>query len=98
MNILENITFSTEKPNVCHIKKSDKIKYFCISLGKGAVLKKHSAPNPATLLVLQGEIKFLVDGQELHFKRFDSYEIPVNALHEVIGVHDENLFTVTHEL
>ena len=44
------------------------------------------------------KIKFLVDGQELHFKRFDSYEIPVNALHEVIGVHDENLFTVTHEL
>ncbi|WP_027375918.1 cupin domain-containing protein [Kaistella palustris] len=98
MNILENITFSTEKPNVVYIRKSDKVKYICISLGKDAVLKKHRAPNPATLLVLEGEIRFLIDGRELHFKRLDTYEIPVNVEHEVIGVTDKNLFTVVHEL
>jgi hypothetical protein len=53
MNILENIEFSTEKANVFHLRKNDKIKYFAVALGKDAVLKKHTTAFPATLLVLK---------------------------------------------
>ena len=98
MNIVMQIEFSTEKANVLHLKKSDKLKYFAVALGKGAVLKKHIAPVPSTLVVLQGEISFLMEGETLHFKQFDVYEIPVNMEHEVRGVSEENLFSVAQEL
>lgn len=98
MNILNQIAFSTSKANVVHLRKSDKIKYFAVALGKGAILKKHTAPVPSTLLVLSGEIDFLIDGETINLKQFDVYEIPVNVVHEVVGVSDQNLFTVTQEL
>ena len=98
MNILEELEFSTEKANVFHIKKSDKLKYFAVALGKGAVLKKHIAPVPSTLVVLKGEINFMIEGETIHFKPFDIYEIPVSIEHEVIGLSEENLFTVSQEL
>lgn len=98
MNILDQITFSTEKPSVFHIRNSASVKYFAVSLGKGAVLKKHTAPVPSTLVVLKGEINFVIDGTATHLKQFDVYGIPVHIEHEVVGVADENLFTVTQEL
>lgn len=97
-NIIENIEFSTEKANVFPIKKSDVINYFAVALGKGAVLKKHIAPVPATLIVLKGEINFLIENEEIKLKQFDVYEIPVNVEHEVVGLTEENLFSVAQEL
>lgn len=98
MNILDKIEFSSEKANVCPIRKSEKLKYFAVALGKGGVLKKHTAPVPATLVVLKGEINFVIQGETINMKQFDIYEIPVNVEHEVIGVSDENLFSVAQEL
>ena len=98
MNILENIEFSTEKANVFHLRKNDKIKYFAVALGKDAVLKKHTTAFPATLLVLKGEIDFVFDDRQILLKQFDTFEIPVDVVHEVVGVFDENLFTVIQVL
>ena len=98
MNILDHISFTTEKANVFNLRKTDKLKYFAVALGKGAVLKKHTALVPSTLLVLNGEINFVIDGQIINLKQFDVFEIPVNIEHEVVGISDENLFTVTQEL
>ena len=98
MNILEQITFSTDKANVVHLRKSEAVKYFAVALGKNGVLKKHTASVPSTLLVIKGEINFVIDQQTIHLKQFDVYEIPVNVEHEVIGISDQNLFTVTQEL
>lgn len=97
-NIVENIEFSSEKANVFIIKKSDDFKYFAVALGKGGVLKKHTAPVPATLVVLKGEINFLIQNEEIKLKQFDVYEIPVNVEHEVVGLAEENLFSVAQEL
>ena len=97
-NIAENITYNNEKPSVFHLKKSDKIKYFAVALGKGAILKKHVAPVPSTLLVLQGEINFVIGEKNIKLNQFDVFEIPVNEEHEVHGISDENIFTVTQEL
>ena len=97
MNILENIEFSTEKANVFHLRKNDKIKY-AVALGKDAVLKKHTTAFPATLLVLKGEIDFVFDDRQILLKQFDTFEIPVDVVHEVVGVSDENLFTVIQVL
>lgn len=98
MNILDNIEFSTEKANVCVVKKSDKIKQFAVALGKSAILQKHTTPVPATLMVLQGEIRFIMDDKEINFKEMDTFEIPVNIVHEVHGISERNLFVITQEL
>lgn len=98
MNILENIEFGTEKPNILQLKNSDKVKYFAVALGKGAILKKHTTSTPATLVVLKGEINFVFEDRQFVLRPFDTFEIPVNVLHEVHGITEENLFTLTKEL
>ena len=98
MNILENIKFENDKPTVAIIKKNDRIKYFAVALGKDAVLKKHTTAFHATLLVLKGEIDFVFDDRQILLKQFDTFEIPVDVVHEVVGVSDENLFTVIQVL
>lgn len=97
-NILDNITFSNDKANVFPLKKTDEIKYFAVALGKGATLKKHMAPVPSTLVVLKGKINFIIKNAEIKLKQFDVYEIPVNVEHEVVGLEEENLFSVAQEL
>ncbi|SFI86920.1 hypothetical protein SAMN05421638_1275 [Kaistella treverensis] len=97
-NISENITYSSEKANVFSIKKTDKLKYFAVALGQNGVLKKHTAPVPSTLVVLKGEINFVMENEQFHFRQFDVYEIPVGVEHEVTGLSEENLFTVAQEL
>lgn len=98
MNILDQIQFDTDKANVAIIKKNDGIKYFAVALGAGAVLKKHTTPVPATLLVLKGEINFVFSDREFILKEGDAFEIPVGEEHEVVGVLAQNLFTVIQEL
>lgn len=98
MNIYESIEFAHDKANVAHIKKSDKIKYFAVALGGGAVLKKHKTPVPATLFVVKGEINFVFSDREYVLREGDVFEIPVDEVHEVVGILAQNLFTVTQEL
>jgi quercetin dioxygenase-like cupin family protein len=98
MNILENIQFATDKPTVAIIKKNEKIKYFAVALGKNAVLQKHKTNVPTTLLVQKGELDFRFEDRNYHLKTLDSFEIPVDEVHEVIGLQNENLFTLIQEL
>lgn len=98
MNLFNQIQFDPNKPNVAIIKKNEAIKYFAVALGKGAVLQKHRTAVPATLLVISGEISFQFDDRSLHLVNGDSFEIPVDEVHEVVGLSDQNLFTVLQEL
>lgn len=95
MNILENITYLTDKPSVAIIEKTEKHKYFAVALGQNAVLSKHKAPVPSTLVVLKGEINFKFSDRAYHLKTFDTFNIPVDEEHEVEGLTAENLFLVS---
>lgn len=97
MNNLNAIEYSTEKVNAFSIKKSEHVKYFALALGKNTVMKKHKTPVPATLLVLKGKIDFMLPNETLAFKAGDFYEIPVGVEHEVLGIEEENLFTIVQE-
>lgn len=98
MNLINTITFDSQKPNVAIIKKNDHIKYFAVALGKDAVLQKHTTAFPATLVVLKGEISFKFEDRNFHLISGDTFDIPVNEVHEVQGLTEENLFTVLQEL
>lgn len=98
MNILETLEFDSHKPNVSIIRKNHKINQFAVALGRGAVLKKHTTSVPATLIVLEGEIRFLMEEREHTFKKLETFDIPVDVTHEVVGVANENIFLITQEL
>ncbi len=97
-NITKNISFDTEKAHVLSLKKGDKLNYFAVALGKNGVLKKHKAPVPSTLVVLLGELNFIMENETVHLHQFDVYDIPIDIEHEVAGLGEENLFTVSQEL
>ncbi|MDO4224424.1 MAG: rhodanese-like domain-containing protein [Bergeyella zoohelcum] len=97
-NISDNIQYSKEKANVFTIKKTGKTHQLAVALGKETLMKKHSTDVPTTLVVLKGEITFVLPNKKLVLKALDTYEIPVGVEHEVVGRQDENLFILTKEL
>ncbi|REG83121.1 cupin domain-containing protein [Algoriphagus antarcticus] len=97
MNILENLAFTEERPSVCPIQRTDKTNYFAIGLLHDQILKKHTANVPSLLTVLKGEVEFFINGETLHLKEFDTFEIPVMVEHEVKGVQEKNIFTIVQE-
>jgi len=66
-----------------------------VALGEGAVLKKHTTDVPATLIMVKGTVRFIIYGQEVVLKDLDTYQIPADVEHEVIGVEEENVFILT---
>ncbi|MEP0710586.1 hypothetical protein [Algoriphagus sp.] len=97
MNILENLAFTDERPSVCPIQRTDKINYFAIGLLQGQILKKHTANVPSHLTVTKGEVEFFINGETIHLREFDTYDIPVMVEHEVKGIKEKNIFTIVQE-
>lgn len=97
MNILKNLHFSSEKPAIWAVHKSDKINVIAVGLQQNQVLKEHIAYFPTLLTVVQGSITFLIDNQEIELHQWDSYHIPVEVPHEVIGLEERNIFILVQE-
>jgi quercetin dioxygenase-like cupin family protein len=98
MDILNSIEFSPGKPTVLQIKKTETIRMFCVALGKDQLLQKHQAKVPSLLIVLKGYIQFRIGDEAITLREFDTYQIPVQTDHEVVGLGDENVFLITQEL
>ena len=94
-NLMDRLSYRTDKQTVSVIKNGEGVKQVAVALGKGAILKKHTTDVPAFLVVVKGEIRFLINGQEILLKALDTYNIPTEIEHELIGVDDENLFILT---
>ncbi|WP_460485565.1 rhodanese-like domain-containing protein [Capnocytophaga sp. HP1101] len=95
VNLLNKLTFKTDKPTTYFVKDGKNVRQIAIALGKGAVLKKHTTDVSATLIMIKGEVRFLINDEEIVLKDLDTYQIPVDIPHEVIGVGEENVFIVT---
>ncbi len=98
MNITQHINFTEEKPAVLAIRSSEKSKIIAVGLLKDQVLKKHKTTVPAFLTVLTGAIEFRMAGNNYTLQQYDTFEIPVDVLHEVVGLYSKNVFTVMKEL
>ena len=95
VNLADKLTFKTDKPTTYFVKDGKNVRQVAIALGEGAVLKKHTTNIPATLIMVKGTVRFLINGEEVVLKDLDTYQIPVDVEHEVIGVEKENIFIVT---
>ena len=95
VNLADKLTFKTDKPTTYFVKDGKNVRQVAIALGEGGVLKKHTTSIPATLIMVKGTVRFLINGEEVVLKDLDTYQIPVDVEHEVIGVEKENIFIVT---
>lgn len=96
-NIVEKISFTPEKPAVHIIRKTDSINYIAIGLLMDQILPEHKTGVPTILTVLKGGIEFVIGDQEILLYQFDTFQIPVNQVHEVRGLEEQNVFTLTME-
>ena len=94
-NIIQKVKFLKDKPSVFVIKSGSTAKQVAVALGKDAVLPNHTTSEPALLVVLRGKVKFIIAGEEILLNTYDTYHIPADIEHELVGLDKENLFTVT---
>lgn len=95
MNITKELKFNQDKPTVLSVQKSDSFNTFAIGLKRNQVLDQHKTAMPAWLVVLRGSILFRINSEDHHLSEFDTFNIPVDIVHEVVGLDAENIFLVT---
>ncbi|MBM3679628.1 MAG: cupin domain-containing protein [Actinobacteria bacterium] len=59
-----------------------------IHLAAGAIVPAHAHHNEQVATVLEGRLRFLVDGEEIEVGAGESLAIPAQALHEVVALTD----------
>lgn len=97
MNILENIPFNSDKPAVHVVRKTDTINYIAVGLLKDQILPEHKTGVPAILTVLKGSVEFSIEDEKHILNEFDTFQIPVNIMHHVLGREEKNAFTLVLE-
>ena len=95
VNLADKLQFRNDKQTTYFVKDGKSVRQVAVALGEGAVLKKHTTDVPATLIMVKGTVRFVIYGQEVVLKDLDTYQIPADVEHEVIGVEKENVFIIT---
>lgn len=68
--------------------ENDKTKIIAIGLKKDVVLAKHTAPSKAQILIIQGAVTFRTATFSKSINTYETFEIPLEVVHEVIGDTD----------
>lgn len=95
VNLADKLEFRNDKQTTYFVKDGKSVRQVAVALGEEAVLKKHTTDVPATLIMVKGTVRFVIYGQEVVLKDLDTYQIPADVEHEVIGVEKENVFIIT---
>ncbi len=94
MNIKNELNFSTNKPAVLIVQKNDGSLVVSIGLLKDQVLSKHKTAHPALLIVMTGSVRFKINGTDSILNAMDTFNIPIDIEHEVVGIEDESIFLI----
>ena len=78
----------SDKPIVEKIYNERGTKLIAVGLKKGVELAEHTAPSKAKLIMVQGEVDFNMKNESFRFAALDTYDIPLNVKHTVVGVED----------
>jgi len=89
INITEHKGVQTSK-----LSKSENIDVLHISMEKDAILKKHSSPKDALLIVLEGHIVFHIDTNSYVLKKHQVYNFEKNVEHWVEAIEDSNFIII----
>jgi hypothetical protein len=78
----------SDEPLIKQIYDKAGKKLLAIGLRRGVELPEHMALSKAKLMVVQGEIDFNTATQSYRLERFDSFDIPAEVAHTIVGVID----------
>lgn len=88
INEISESLSESEQPLIKRIyDKADKT-LFVIGLRSGIALPENLTISKAKIMVVQGEIDFNTSSSSYRLERFDSFEIPLEVKHSVVGVFD----------
>jgi len=96
MNIKAEIKLTDEKPSVVQVSNTNKSNIIAIGLKKDQILKKHVSPVPALLVMLEGSVRFEMEGSTTEITGLNTFDIPPNIPHEV-AANEESIFLVIKE-
>ncbi|MFD1063985.1 hypothetical protein ACFQ1Q_12075 [Winogradskyella litorisediminis] len=88
LNEISEALPKSNQPLVKQIYNKAGKKLMAIGLKSGVALADHIAAGKAKLMVVQGEIDFNTETDSYRLERFDSFEIPEDVKHSVVGVFD----------
>ncbi len=88
LNEIADVLASSDQPLVKQIYDKAGKKLLAIGLRHGVELPAHSTSTKAKLMVVQGEIDLNTNTNSFRLERFDSFDIPTNVKHSVVGVFD----------
>lgn len=74
---------SSERPTIKIFQKGEGYKIIAMGFKKGIILKEHSTPIPAKILVIEGKVNYKEEDKILTLNKYDEYEIPVHITHSV---------------
>jgi quercetin dioxygenase-like cupin family protein len=91
-NIYEYTTKEKSIKKQLYANERFHVLYLCMA--KGDVLKPHTASTDAFLLIMEGEIIFLMNDNEYHLKKGDSFTFKAGERHAVQSVTDASFLLV----
>jgi len=87
-SFLSNIEWNEDKPAVKVLVETSATKEIRIAMQTGQFMKEHKAPFPIIVQVIQGSIKFGVEGEELDLKTGDLIGLEANVPHDLLAKED----------
>ncbi|MGY3053404.1 quercetin dioxygenase-like cupin family protein [Pedobacter sp. UYEF25] len=87
-SILEDLRFNETKPAVSVLMDTAFTKEIRILFRKNQCMKEHKAPLPIVVEIVDGEIDFGVEGNNLNLKRGQLIYIEANIAHNLTAISD----------
>nr|MBC7611689.1 hypothetical protein [Pseudopedobacter sp.] len=84
----------TNQPSIKIFKKGKDYKVIVLGFKKGMILKEHSTPIPAKLVVIEGKVDYKEVDRALVLNKFDELDIPVDVIHAVEALEDSICFLI----
>jgi quercetin dioxygenase-like cupin family protein len=91
---MDELNFSADKPAVLIVQKNENNLVISVGLLKDQVLLKHKTVYPALLIVMSGSVAFKMNGKETILRTMDTFNIPVDIEHEVVGMNETSIFLI----
>ncbi|MBU0695932.1 MAG: hypothetical protein KKE39_05325 [Bacteroidetes bacterium] len=84
----------THQPSIKILRKGKDYKVIVLGFKKGMILKEHSTPIPAKLVVIEGKVNYKEVDKALVLDKFDELDISVDVIHAVEALEDSICFLI----
>ena len=85
---------SFDKLQLQKIAKNESLEILSISLEKDAIFPEHTSPTDAHLVLLEGEISFYINGENLEMKKQQHISFPKEVKHWVKAIENSKFLII----